>query len=265
VELIADPQRLGAAPYLEGSAKRRYAGISASVGFYPADDLPAGIQRRTDSYCQDGDLVCATDPGTVDRVLGDKVIRIVHAKEIHLSYADKGIADEAGTQAASRTRRFLKGSAQTSAPNKPGLNAGSVVSTDSYGPVVVGATVGEAEAASGLPLRVELESDGCAYYVATGAPKGVSFMVIDGIVARIDFDKAGVRTKSGFGVGTSEAEILRRFPTAVVTPHAYTDGHYVTITDETTGNKVVFETDGTTVTAYHAGRPPEVEYIEGCS
>ena len=265
VELIADPQRLGAAPYLEGSAKRRYSGISASAGFYPADDLPAEIQRRTDSYCQDGDLVCATDPGTVDRVLGDEVIRIVHAQKIHRSYAEAGIADEAGTHAASRTRKFLRGSTQTSAPNEPGLNAGSVVSTDSYGPVVVGATVGEAERASGLPFVVELEADGCAYYLATGAPEGVSFMVIDDTVARIDIDKPGVLTKSGFGVGTSEAEILRLSPTAAVTPHAYTDGHYVTITDDTTGNKFVFETDGTTVTAFHAGRPPEVEYIEGCS
>src|ERR1700674_1569977 len=62
VELIADPQRLGAASYTKGTASRSLSGISVAAGFYPVADLPQVIQDRTDSYCQSGDLVCATDP-----------------------------------------------------------------------------------------------------------------------------------------------------------------------------------------------------------
>ena len=112
VELIADPQRLGTVPYTKGSAKQAFSGISVSAKFYPPDDLPAEVQGRTDSYCQDGDLVCAADLRTVAAVVSggliEKTIRIVHAKEIHLSYPPNGIADQAGKMAAGRLKMFLR-------------------------------------------------------------------------------------------------------------------------------------------------------------
>lgn len=148
------------------------------------------------------------------------------------------------------------------------LKADSVVTTDGYGAVTFGMTLSEAEVASGLPWRYLSGLDnhsGCSDYVPEGAPNGVSFMVIDEVIARVDVTSPAIRTKSGLGIGTSQADILRRFPSAAVTPHAYNPGgNYVAVTDRATGNKVVFVTDGRTVTDYHAGRSPEVEYIEGC-
>ena len=145
------------------------------------------------------------------------------------------------------------------------LDGQSAVTTDEFGPVQFGTSLAAAQAASGLPWDLDSDFEGCAYYTVRGGPAGAAFMVIDGIVVRVDIDGPAVRTKSGLGVGTSEAEILRLFPTAAVTPHEYQEGgHYVTITDRATGNKVVFETDGNTVTRYRAGVPPAVEYVEGC-
>jgi hypothetical protein len=68
VELIADPQRLGAAPYVWGTAPRQFSGLGVyatglalpGVGF-PVRDLPAQIQARSRSYCVLGDIVCAWD------------------------------------------------------------------------------------------------------------------------------------------------------------------------------------------------------------
>jgi len=163
---------------------------------------------------------------------------------------------------AQRVRQVLN---SVSAPPRTKLDGQSVVTTDEYGPVQFGTSLAAAQAASGLPWDLDSDFEGCAYYTVRGGPSGAAFMVIDGIVVRVDIDGPSVRTKSGLGVGTSEAEILRLFPTAAVTPHEYQEGgHYVTITDRTTANKVVFETDGTTVTRYRAGVPPAVEYIEGC-
>ena len=53
-----------------------------------------------------------------------------------------------------------------------------------------------------------------------------------------------------------------------VEPHAYTgpEGHYlVYLAPVVRMFAVVFETDGTRVTTYRAGRQPEVMYVEGCA
>ena len=47
-------------------------------------------------------------------------------------------------------------------------------------------------------------------------------------------------------------------------PHKYNPGgHYITVTGAGS-NRIVFETDGSRVTNYRAGRSPEVEQVERC-
>ncbi|MGQ0538137.1 MAG: hypothetical protein ACT4R6_04255 [Gemmatimonadaceae bacterium] len=51
-------------------------------------------------------------------------------------------------------------------------------------------------------------------------------------------------------------------------PHKYTGptGHYVIV--QTTGDtlhRLIFETDGSRVVRFRAGRSPAVDYVEGCS
>jgi hypothetical protein len=50
-----------------------------------------------------------------------------------------------------------------------------------------------------------------------------------------------------------------------VTPHAYTEGHYLTIIAPDRKHGIVFETDGSRVTQYRAGRLVAIRYGEGCS
>ena len=112
VELIADPQRLGAAPYVWGTAPRQFNGLGLyvtglalrGVGF-AARDLPAQIQARSRSYCVIGDIVCAWDTTTTT---AQKLAPAPLAAEgrAHLSYATNGYARNAGTHAAQTLKRF---------------------------------------------------------------------------------------------------------------------------------------------------------------
>jgi cutinase len=112
VELIADPQRLGSASYVWGSAPHQFNGLGVyatslalpGVGF-PVRDLPAQIQSRSRSFCVTGDVVCGWDPTTP---ISQKTAPASLAAEgrAHASYATNGYARNAGTHAALTLKRF---------------------------------------------------------------------------------------------------------------------------------------------------------------
>lgn len=105
----------------------------------------------------------------------------------------------------------------------------------------------------------------CSYFRTSRSPIGVRVMVVDRVVARIDVDSGATATLEGIRVGSTEAQVKAAYGDRVETgPHKYTDGHTMTVTGE--GNfRIVFETDGSKVTRYHAGITPAVEWVEGCS
>lgn len=96
-------------------------------------------------------------------------------------------------------------------------------------------------------------------------------MITGGRVARIDvWQNRQITTLSGAKIGDSEARIKALYPGQIqVSLHQYVrGGHYLTFVprDKSDRNyRVVFETDGKTVTRFRAGKLPEVEYVEGCS
>jgi len=112
VELIADPQRLGSAPYVWGSAPHQFNGLGVyatglalpGVGF-PVRDLPAQIQPRSRSYCVIGDIVCAWDTNTPTSQKTAPA-SLTAEGQAHISYATNGYARNAGTHAAQTLTRF---------------------------------------------------------------------------------------------------------------------------------------------------------------
>jgi hypothetical protein len=139
------------------------------------------------------------------------------------------------------------------------------VSERGVGPVRVGMSVNEAEAALGAPLLRPRSLADCAYVRPSQGPAGLSFMVVQGRIARIDVDSATVATTAGARVGDSEARVRALYgERLIVSPHKYVEGHYLTVTPRDTGHRVVFETDGQRVTRYRAGRLPEVKWVERC-
>jgi hypothetical protein len=97
-------------------------------------------------------------------------------------------------------------------------------------------------------------------------------MLDEGLVARVDVARASpVATTKGARIGDTEARIKELYKGRVaVTPHEYTDGHYLTVTPppgtgEDRNYRLVFETDGKLVTRYRGGKLPQVGWVESCS
>jgi hypothetical protein len=143
------------------------------------------------------------------------------------------------------------------------------VSIDGYRSVRMGMTAEEASAAYGESLAPAgpIETGAACFEIFPGGARGeLSFMLVDGRVARVDVTGPGPRTSTGVGVGSTEAEVQAAYPGGVaVSPHKYTgpEGHYLTI-EPRSGAALIFETDGGRVTRYRAGNLPPVAYVEGC-
>lgn len=148
------------------------------------------------------------------------------------------------------------------------------VSLEGVGPVRVGMTLEEASAAAGQGISevpgsgAGIDPAACYYAVPdTGQPK-VSFMVVDGAIARVDVEEgSGARTVSGIGVGAPEADVLATYgDRIVVEPHPYDEGgNYLRYVPDDPTRSLIFETDGATVLRYRSGLAGPVSFIEGCA
>lgn len=140
------------------------------------------------------------------------------------------------------------------------------ISASGFGPVKTGMTVKQASKALGLKVFTT-DGDppsGCRYFRARRGLPNISFMVMEGEVARVDTTSRAYRTAEGARVGDSEARIKLLYPRRVtIEPHKYIDGHYLIVGDGKSA--IIFETDGKKVLVIRAGRYPEVDWVEGCS
>lgn len=143
------------------------------------------------------------------------------------------------------------------------------VEVTGYGPVRIGMSVDEVVEALGGAVAVPEELGGCDYLFPRGWPEGISVMVVEGRVARIDVSRGQVKTAEGVGIGTTEQEILELYPGQVeVLPHKYTEGNYLIVSPAgplEAEYRIVFETDGAVVERYRVGVLPAVEWVEGCA
>lgn len=140
-----------------------------------------------------------------------------------------------------------------------------------YGPLRIGMTVANAAVALNSPTPSTAGLDtACAYVPIANAPAGMRVMVTGGTVARIEIDSSSIATGLGARVGDSEARIRELYGSRVtVQPHKYLpNGRYLIVDPipaSDSGLKLIFETDGSRVTKYRAGRMPEIEWVEGCA
>jgi hypothetical protein len=158
---------------------------------------------------------------------------------------------------------------RASAP--PATSLTGPVTEYGIGPLRAGMTIAEARrAVPSFSVPQSAEKEGlCQYATVKGLPPGVSIMVEDGIIGRVDVDSVAPPTAEGARVGDTEERVKALYPNRVtVSPHKYTDGHYLTVRSATPGytiHRIVFETNNGRVTQYQAGRVPQVQYVEGCS
>jgi serine/threonine protein kinase len=151
-----------------------------------------------------------------------------------------------------------------------GLSSSSPVSTEGIGPVLTGMTVEEAEAAARMSLRPLGGPNGDCQYFRPTRLADVSFLTINGVVARVDVQNPRIRTLSGVRVGDSAGRVRSVYGGNIVeTPHEYVEGGlYLTYVPSASSDRtrMIFETDvGGRITLIRAGRLPEVAFVEGCA
>jgi hypothetical protein len=180
--------------------------------------------------------------------------------------ADAADAANAANMADPASHETESGSAGDGVAGSP-----LVLRFDRLGPVRMGMTVAQVRGALGGTARVDRIDPGesCGHVVFSALPEGLSFMVAGDTVVRAEVRVPGVWAEGGGAVGMLEAEVLSRYRGRVrVEPHPYMgpEGHYLVVDDAARrGLRMIFETDGSRVTAVRAGRLPEVDLIEGCA
>lgn len=163
-------------------------------------------------------------------------------------------------------------SGESEAPNPTASSAWkSVRDPNVLTPQGLGAIeVGEAPPATlkpaGKPAGAQV-SDGCRIYPDTA--RRVYAMTDGKVVARVTaMGGSPVRTAEGIAVGASEAAVRQAYPQAVETPHKYAEAPAKYLDWRPGGGTMGlrFEIDARgRVGAIHAGREPEIEYVEGCA
>ena len=153
-------------------------------------------------------------------------------------------------------------------PPAPAPEAAWTVRAAGYGPIRVGSTIAELNAALNESVRPAYQaSEECDYVHPARLPGRVNLMVVKDTVVRIDVDTTGVLTEQGAGVGDSEQRISELYGRVTVQFHKYRpEGRNLIVTDPADSMlRIIFETDSGRVVRYRAGRRPPVDYVEGCS
>jgi hypothetical protein len=140
------------------------------------------------------------------------------------------------------------------------LDGSSTVSTTGFDTVVFGMSIVQAEDAAGtrlLPDDTITAGVGCRAVSPEGGPPGVVFTVTAGTIERVDVRAPSTNTtRSGAGIGTTVAQLQTLY-----TDRLSAEGTSYVFTPRDAGDaafRVIFETDGTTVTSFRAGRVPQV-------
>jgi hypothetical protein len=143
-----------------------------------------------------------------------------------------------------------------------------VLRQDGIGPVKIGMNLIQLNTVLHEKLTPPKDKDEQDCYIdGPGAHPQVSFMILNGRLARIEVDQPGVSTEAGIQVGDSEERAKQVYGSSVkVKPHAYTgpQGHYLTIRSADGRYGIRFETDNGKITTFYAGRFDAIQYIEGC-
>lgn len=164
------------------------------------------------------------------------------------------------------------GEAESPAPTEPEPEPiDAVVTLRALGPVRIGMTVDEAAGEAGVELRRDFgrQSTSTCYYVTAAALLGVSIMVVDDEIARIDVDSPStIATRSGVRIGTPVDNLRQVYPNNIRQANdAVAEGEalaFVPNDDFDADYRIYFEIEDGQVARYRLGTKPAVDYLGGC-
>jgi len=165
-------------------------------------------------------------------------------------------------------------------PLDPGAPAAEQAALASCGPVTAEGWCGvafgmsPADAAKKFPVPldgydgadpvIQADPNHCFEMFGAEPVQGVSFLVEQNKVGRVDFVTEAAKTIDGFGVGTTADEIRARFGAAAMkAPNKY-EPEVTDLTVMQGATKFVFEIQDGKVRGWRAGVAPTVDYTEHC-
>jgi len=137
------------------------------------------------------------------------------------------------------------------------------VSTVGIGALTFGMSVAEAERTLGAEFVEVIDgATGACYEIRpAGGPAGVQLTVTGGTIERIDITTDVITTRSGAGVGMTETALFELFGERLTSEARTGGGNTITFTPVDPGDaefRVIFESDGATVTSFRSGRVPQI-------
>jgi hypothetical protein len=152
---------------------------------------------------------------------------------------------------------------------EPTLDDASTVSTTGLDTVTFGMSLPQAEKAAGtrlLPDPASATTRECAVVVPEEGPAGVSFTLYKGTIERVDLAGAAkIKTRSGAGVTTTVAQLQSLYGDRVAAASGTTTYVFTPVDPADAAYRVVFETDGSAVTSFRAGRVAVVTPAAPCT
>jgi hypothetical protein len=143
----------------------------------------------------------------------------------------------------------------------PTLGPSSSISTVGLDTVHFGMTVKQAEAAAGTPMIPCSPISSCYRVTPVDAPDGVSFVVHEGTIERVDIASGPITTRSGVGVGTTEDRIIELFGNQIereVNDDSSVDLIFVPQDEDDAEFRVIFTIRDGVVETFRSGRIPLV-------
>lgn len=140
------------------------------------------------------------------------------------------------------------------------------VSPRGIGAVHIGMPADSLSAVLGHSARTAIAGRACAYLRLEGLPRGVALLVVRDTVVRVDVDASDVLTEEGVGVGDSEVGLLVLHAGSIrVEAHGASAHTLVVSHPADSPYLLVFETDGSMVLRYRAGRRAVTLPAEHCA
>jgi hypothetical protein len=171
--------------------------------------------------------------------------------------------------------RVAEAPASPTVPATPGppVSAADKLTADGYGPLRIGMTRAEVEAALGPDSDREAaggpDPESCDMFRPARAPKGLIVMVEDDILTSVWATDADIETDRGLNVGDIAAEVRRVYGAAVQSsPHEYQDApaeYLIVGAGGPSMNGVKYEVASDGRVASIAGGGPSIRYVEGCA
>lgn len=150
----------------------------------------------------------------------------------------------------------------------PRLTRDSTISTVGLGAVTFGLTVPQAVTASGSAMLACEPISECYRVTPASAPPGISFLVHASTIERVDIVDGPVKTLSGYGVGSTDEQLVAAFGDKLERQVVDADTVELIFVPTDVGDadfRVVFTVEGGVVTTYRSGRLPMILQDDPCA